>query len=156
MGEKIKHLLKSLIPPTLQVLHCMLSFRKRASKVSIATTNRKREPVCYKLPWKNPATGTRVRTRRGQLLNRALWCLETGHKDDSGNKHLEAAVRGKDKVRSCSRPRAPVPQQLCAGIQRLRPDVAPHAALYKLGDEMLAGQKNAGWEVTRYRKEAPD
>lgn len=62
MGEKIKHLLKPLILPTLEVLSCMLSFRKRASRVSIATANRKRGPVCYKTALKEPCISTAART----------------------------------------------------------------------------------------------
>ena len=53
-GEKIKHLPKSLILPALQALHCLLGFRKRASNVSIATPNRRREPVCNKTAFKEP------------------------------------------------------------------------------------------------------
>ena len=52
--EKIKHLPESLIIPALQALHCLLGFRKRASNVSIATPNRRREPVCNKTAFKEP------------------------------------------------------------------------------------------------------
>lgn len=72
VGEKIKHLLKSLILPTLEVLSCMLSFRKRASKVSIATTNRTREPVGHKTALKGPCNqhGSENSTGvAGQLLS---------------------------------------------------------------------------------------
>lgn len=55
MGEKIQHLLKSLILPILEVLYCMLSSGKSASTVSIATTNRRHEPVCHKTALKGPA-----------------------------------------------------------------------------------------------------
>lgn len=52
MGEKIQHLLKSLILPTLEVFYCMLGSRESASPVSIATTNRRHEPVCRKTAMK--------------------------------------------------------------------------------------------------------
>lgn len=101
MGEKIKHLLKSLILPTLEVLSCMLSFRKRASRVSIATANRKREPVCYKTTLKEPCASTGARTPQGKpVLPEHPGVLRRATKGTVTIQHLQAAVPRKVEVRS--------------------------------------------------------
>lgn len=50
VGEKTKHLPKSLTLAAREVPSCMRSFRERASEVPVATANRRHEPGCHTLP----------------------------------------------------------------------------------------------------------
>lgn len=71
MGEKIQHLLKSLILPTLEVFYCMLSSGESASPVSIATTNRRHEPVCRKTAMKGPQSALQLFSQHSGIVAQA-------------------------------------------------------------------------------------